>query len=448
MARRLLTLLFPLLALGAGALWAQGEAVGVYLDRGRALSKAEKFDQALPYFLFALELGEKEFGADSPSVLPLLNDLAETYATRSDYGDAEPLFKRSLKIQEGELSRYRAGIARTLNQLGAIYEATARPNRARWAYTRVLANLQDGLGAGDPSVQTARLRLAKLERLPAPPTVATPTIAAVTPAPAATAPTKVMAPTGPTVAAGYHLHLSSVRQTGQAPDEWRRLRQIYPALLGGLDLTVARVDLGAARGVWFRVLGGPLTRAEGLRRCGEFTQRGIWCALRRGPGAPAEGRAEARVAGGKSPTSAPPATTPRATTPRGDANDYRIHLTSIRREASAAAEWRRLQRLFRAPLADLNLSVMRADLGAERGVWYRIQGGPLARAEARARCASFAAQNHWCRVIPPLGPTSEGGQRFVALRVRRRGPAGVSGTWRPRPAPVPEAGARRFAEAN
>ncbi len=436
MARRLLTILFPLLVLGAGALWAQGEAVGIYLDRGRALSKAEKFDQALPYFLFALELGEKEFGADSPSVLPMLNDLAETYATRSDYGDAEPLFKRSLKIQEGALDRYRAGVARTLNQLGAIYEATARPNRARWAYTRVLANLQNGLGAGDPSVQTARLRLAKLERLPAPPV-----IAAVTPAPAASAPTAVAAPpaAAPGAAAGYHVHLASVRRTGEAPGEWRRLQQRYPALLGGLDLAVARVDLGTGRGVWFRVLGGPLDRAEARRRCGEFAQRGIWCQVRRGPGAPAE----ARVAGGK-----PPTTTKKAVTPSVGANDYRIHLTSIRQEAKAAAEWRRLQRLFRAPLADLDLSVIRADLGAGRGVWFRVLGGPLVRAEARARCASFAAQKRWCRVIPPPGPTSDGGQRFVALRVRRRGPAGVRGTWRPRPAPLPEPGARRFCEAN
>ncbi len=443
MARRLLTILVPLLALGAGALWAQGEAVNLYLDRGRALSKAEKFDQALPYFLFALELGEKEFGADSPAVVPLLDDLAATYATRSDYGDAEPLFERSLKIQEGELGRYRAGIARTLNQLGAIYEATARPDRARGAYTRVLASLQAGLGAGDPSVQTARLRLAKLERLPPPPVLAT-----VTPAPAATAPTAVAAPqaAAPGAAAGYHVHLSSVRRSGAAPGEWRRLQQAYPVLLGGLEPAVARVELGAGRGVWFRVLGGPLARAEARRRCGEFTRRGIWCAVRRGAAPPAVAPAAARVAAEKLP-SAPPKDIAPPAAPRADADDYRIHLTSIRREADAAAEWRRLQRLFRAVLADLRLSVMRADLGTERGVWYRVQGGPLARAEARARCAAFAARKLWCRVVPPPGPTSEGGQRFLALRVRRRGPPGPRGIRRPRPAPVPEPGTRRFSEA-
>jgi len=434
MIRRLLTPLFFVLVLGAGTLWAQGAAVNEYRERGRALNKAEKFEQALTYFLFALELGEKEFGADSPSVVPLLDDLAEIYAARSHYGDAEPLFERSLEIQERAQSRYRSGIARTLNRLGAIYEATARPDAAREAYTRVLAQLQPGLGAGDPSVQTARLRLAKLERLPpppaiaspaiVPPTVTTPTIAPTPPAPAASEPTVVAAPraeAAPKGAVGYRLHLTSVRQSGQVPEEWRRLRRIYPALLSGLEVAVARVDLGAGRGVWFRVEGGPLTRAEARRRCGLFTQRGIWCAVRRG----ATATPETQVAA---------------------VDGYRIHLTSIRREADAVAEWLRLRRKFRTLLADLRLLVMRADLGAERGVWYRIQGGPLARAEARARCASFAVRQHWCRVVPPPGQTSEGGQRFVALRVRRRGPAGSRGTQRPRRFPAPDPGARRFSE--
>jgi hypothetical protein len=446
MIRRLLTILIPVLVLGAGTLWAQGAAVNEYLERGRALSKAEKFEQALTYFLFALELGEKEFGADSPSVVPLLDDLAEIYAARSHYGDAEPLFERSLEIQERALSGYRSGIARTLNRLGAIYEATARPDAARQAYTRVLAELQPGLGAGDPSVQTARLRLAKLERLPPPPAIATPAIAtpaivptpAITPtppAPVASAPTVVAAPpaeaapkvaapraeAAPKVAVGYRLHLTSVRQSGQVPEEWRRLRRIYPALLSGLEVAVARVDLGTGRGVWFRVQGGPLTRAEARRLCGAFARRGIWCAVRRGAAATPETQVAA-------------------------ADGYRIHLSSIRREADAAAEWLRLRRRFRTLLADLRLSVMRADLGAERGVWYRIQGGPLARAEARARCASFAVRRQWCRVVPPSGQTSEGGQRFVALRVRRRGPAGSRGTQRPRRFPAPDPGARRFSE--
>ena len=124
-------------------------------------------------------------------------------------------------------------------------------------------------------------------------------------------PTVVAAPraeAAPEVAARYRLHLTSVRQSGQVPEEWRRLRRIYPALLSGLEVAVARVDLGAGRGVWFRVQGGPLPRAEARRLCGAFAHRGIWCAVRRGGAAPAETQVVA-------------------------AEGYRIHLTSIRREA-------------------------------------------------------------------------------------------------------------------
>ena len=162
MSGRLAWSVLAVLFLGAGALYAQTGELKAYLDRGRALAKAEKPEQALPYFLFALELGEKEFGADSPAVVPLLNDLAEVYATRSDYPDAEPLFKRSLAIQEQELTRYRSGIARTLNNLGSLYEATERPREARKLYRRVVNVLQPALGRDDPSVRKARLRLAKL----------------------------------------------------------------------------------------------------------------------------------------------------------------------------------------------------------------------------------------------------------------------------------------------
>ena len=435
MVRRLLTILLPVLVLGTGTLWAQSEAVDQYLERGLALSKAEKFDQALTYFLFALELGEEEFGADSPSVVPLLDDLAEIYAARSHYGDAEPLFERSLEIQERALNRYRSGIARTLNRLGAIYEATARPDAARQAYTRVLADLQPGLGAGDPSVQTARLRLAKLDRLPPPPAIATLTRVPTLPAPAASAPTVVAAPPAvpaPEAAAGYRLHLTSVRQSGQVPDEWRRLRQVYPALLSGLELAVARVDLGTGLGVWFRVEGGPLTRAEAKRRCGLFTQRGIWCAVRRSGAAPSERRVAAEK---------PPAAARDDAAQVAAADGYRIHLTSIRREADAVAEWLRLQRQFRALLADLRLSVMRADLGAERGVWYRIQGGPLVRAEARS---ALCHPRRAAALVPGRATAGPNLRRRPTLR-RASGPPPRPGRvpWHPAAPAVPSAGTRR-----
>ena len=81
-------------------------------------------------------------------------------------------------------------------------------------------------------------------------------------------------------------------------------------------------------GVWYRVLGGSLERAEALRRCASFTRRKIWCAVRRGATAPTDVRVAAET---------PPAVAPETARPAADANDYRIHLTSIRRESRAAA---------------------------------------------------------------------------------------------------------------
>ncbi|MCH8038559.1 MAG: tetratricopeptide repeat protein, partial [Proteobacteria bacterium] len=193
------------LFLGAGVLYAQTGELKAYLERGRALAKAEKPEQALPYFLFALELGEKQFGADSPAVVPLLNDLAEVYATRSDYPDAEPLFKRSLTIQEQEVTRYRSGIARTLNSLGALYEATARPREARKLYRRVITILQPALGRDDPSVERARLRLAELGAGKPPPPAAEVAVAA----PAAAIRS---AATLPAAAPSFRVHLTSIRK--------------------------------------------------------------------------------------------------------------------------------------------------------------------------------------------------------------------------------------------
>ena len=410
------------LFLGAGVLYAHTGELKAYLDRGRALAKAEKPEQALPYFLFALELGEKKFGADSPAVVPLLNDLAEVYATRSDYPDAEPLFKRSLAIQEQELTRYRSGIARTLNNLGALYEATERPREARKLYRRVVTALQPALGWDNPSVKKARLRLAKLGAGEPPPTVAEP--------PAAEP---------PTAERGFRVHLTSIRKADGAAREWRRLRCAYPKLLSGLEAAVTRVDLSARRGVWYRVQGGPLGRAEARALCDAFKRRGVWCQVLRGEALPPPPSVVAERGAEVSP---PPTPSP----PPPAAAGFRIHLTSIRDPKAAEAEWARLRRLFKTRLADLGLTVTRADLGAEKGVWYRIQGGPLGRTEARARCAGFTQLKLWCRVVPAPGSAAGGAPNRVALRVRRRRVTGVRGTPRPRLPALPEPGARRFAD--
>ena len=418
MGRRLLSSVFPVLFIGMGVLYAQTQDINAYLDRGRALSKEEKYEQALPYYLLALEVGERQFGADSPSVVPLLNDLAEVYASRRNYGDAGPLLVRSLSIQERAIKQYQVGLARTLNSLGAVYEATEKVGEARRLYERVLTVWRPALGPYHPSVKTAEARLAKLPEVPPPaPVIAVP------------------APAGPS----FRVHLTSIRDPARARQEWFRLVRLHADLLADKGYVVTRADLGAGRGVWYRVHAGPLVEVMARALCADFAARGVWCQVVRHRGAPAK----------------PPVVAdwrPDAPLPAGVAPDtgYRVHLTSIRNPDGAAAEWMRLKGLYKDLLGGLELRLKRADLGAGRGVWYRVQGGPLSKRAARARCAQFKARNVWCRVVPPGGDSADRMQRQKAQQVLRR----VRGTrrperrrrsWRRRGAWRSEPGARRFA---
>ncbi len=96
------------------------------------------------------------------------------------------------------------------------------------------------------------------------------------------------------------------------------------------------------------------------------------------------------------------------------------------------------------------MRLKRADLGAGRGIWYRVQGGPLAKRAAQARCAQFKARNVWCRVVPPGGDLADWMQSQRVQQALRRVPGTrrpgrrrrnqrQRGEWRPEP------GARRFA---
>ena len=76
-----------------------------------------------------------------------------------------------------------------------------------------------------------------------------------------------------------------------------------------------------------------------------------------------------------------------------------LHLASHRTQAKAAREWELLTRKFAALLDDLQPIIRSVDLG-ERGVFYRVQAGPIgSRASARALCRQFKARDQYCQVF-------------------------------------------------
>ena len=116
------------------------------------------------------------------------------------------------------------------------------------------------------------------------------------------------------------------------------------------------------------------------------------------PGAPAGPRPPAGPGPKKIPASAPsgaPAPVP------PEAGAFRIQLGSLDSTIAAEAEWRRLRRRHRDLLEALRHRVQRADLGA-KGVFYRLQAGPLADAgRAKGLCETLARRNVRCLVITP-----------------------------------------------
>lgn len=104
------------------------------------------------------------------------------------------------------------------------------------------------------------------------------------------------------------------------------------------------------------------------------------------PAAAPETEAETQAAAKTEPA----AGTPKAeTTPKS--GDYYVQLGSLKSRADAEKLWKDTQAAFPSQLGALSLRVQEADLGA-KGTYYRVQGGPLAQADAAAACKAVEAK--------------------------------------------------------
>ena len=86
----------------------------------------------------------------------------------------------------------------------------------------------------------------------------------------------------------------------------------------------------------------------------------------------------------------------------GKAPAYRVQLAAVRSLERAQGEWDRLRRKNTDLLGKLALSVVRADLGPKKGVFFRLRAGPLAdEATARALCTKLASRKVGCLIVRP-----------------------------------------------
>jgi cell division septation protein DedD len=96
------------------------------------------------------------------------------------------------------------------------------------------------------------------------------------------------------------------------------------------------------------------------------------------------------------PTAPKPLTTQTAT-----AGSYRVQLVALQSEEAATAAWGVLQKKYPDLLGHLTGSIVKIDLGAQ-GVFYRVQGGPLADRQAAAKlCGKLDQRGQACLVVRP-----------------------------------------------
>ena len=78
-------------------------------------------------------------------------------------GEAEPLFRRALAIDEASYGPDHPTVATRLNNLASLLYATNRLGEAEPLYRRALAILEASYGPDHPNTVTARENLAWLE---------------------------------------------------------------------------------------------------------------------------------------------------------------------------------------------------------------------------------------------------------------------------------------------
>lgn len=87
-----------------------------------------------------------------------------------------------------------------------------------------------------------------------------------------------------------------------------------------------------------------------------------------------------------------------APAPVASTGTVRLQVAAVDSESKASSEWSRLQKKFPNELGGLSMRTVRVDLGA-KGIFYRIQGGPVDEARAKQICAALSAQGAGCVLV-------------------------------------------------
>lgn len=91
----------------------------------------------------------------------------------------------------------------------------------------------------------------------------------------------------------------------------------------------------------------------------------------------------------------PPPAPPAASSGGGN---FRLQIASVKSEDAARAEFQRLQKRYPEALGGLGVAYVRVDLG-DKGIYYRVQAGPVDEARATSICSSLKSQSVGCILV-------------------------------------------------
>src|SRR5262249_12562801 len=85
----------------------------------------------------------------------------------------------------------------------------------------------------------------------------------------------------------------------------------------------------------------------------------------------------------------------------GPAGGWRVQIASVKNEDIAKSPWARRQAAHGDVLGSLRMQPTKVDLG-DKGVWYRVQAGPLDEKQAQSVCSTLKSRKSDCVIVPPV----------------------------------------------
>jgi tetratricopeptide (TPR) repeat protein len=121
-----------------------------------------EWGQAEPLYRRALAINERSYGLDHTKIATRLNNLAQLLKATNRLAEAEPLMRRALEIDERSYGPDHPDVAIDLNNLAGLFQATNRLAEAEPLYRRALAIDERSYGLDHPQVAKYLNNLAAL----------------------------------------------------------------------------------------------------------------------------------------------------------------------------------------------------------------------------------------------------------------------------------------------